>query len=96
MHDTTSKALCAFRIGHRSPPLPPSLLWPNLTQHERDYQPPTALEEEMGSLSNCPTEKTLPKTVTFNSGTEIVGDIFQSQASGIRLLEMVGNKAKGL
>lgn len=59
MHDITSKALSAFQITPRSPILPPSLLWPKLTQHERDYEPPTALEEGMGFLSNCPTDKTL-------------------------------------
>lgn len=68
MHDTTSKALSAFQISHRSPLLSPSLLWPDLTHHERDYQPPTALGGEMGSLS-----------ITFSSvGNKMLGNIFQS------------------
>ena len=51
MHDTTSEALNNFQISLCSPFLPPDPSWPQLTQQERTHRLPSALEEEMASLS---------------------------------------------
>lgn len=51
MHDTTSEALNASQISLRSPLLPPDLPWPELTQQAKADRPPSALEEDTGSLS---------------------------------------------
>lgn len=81
MHDTTSKALSAFQITPRSPILPPSLLWPNLTQMKETMNHPQH-QRKGWAFYQIVLQIKLSKTVTFNSvGNKILGNIIQSQVS---------------